>query len=50
MRSLSPQLVAELVSGNDKIKKLGSDALHVREVPVQHLGFLYVDRDISERS
>ncbi|WP_310485763.1 slipin family protein [Chamaesiphon sp. VAR_48_metabat_403] len=41
---LSPQLVAELVSGNDKIKKLASDALHLREVPVQHLGFLYIDR------
>ncbi|WP_373542987.1 slipin family protein [Chamaesiphon sp.] len=41
---LSPQLVAELVSGKDKINKLSSDALHVREVPVQHLGFLYIDR------
>jgi regulator of protease activity HflC (stomatin/prohibitin superfamily) len=41
---LSPQLVAELVSGKETIKHLSSSAIHVCEVPVQHLGFLYVDR------
>ncbi len=41
---LTTQLVAELVSGKAAIKSMSSDALHVLEVPVQHLGFLYVDR------
>ncbi len=41
---LSPQLVAELVSGAAPVKKIAQDALHVQEVPVQHLGLLYVDR------
>ena len=41
---LFAQLVAELVSGVDRVKKLATESLHVREVPVQHLGFLYVNR------
>jgi regulator of protease activity HflC (stomatin/prohibitin superfamily) len=41
---LSPTLVAELVSGSAVIKHMSSESLHTLEVPVQHLGFLYVDR------
>ncbi len=41
---LSSQLVAELVSGKAAIKQLASASLHIQEVPVQHLGFLYIDR------
>jgi regulator of protease activity HflC (stomatin/prohibitin superfamily) len=41
---LSPKLVAELVSGSAVLKKMSSEALHVLEVPVQHLGFFYIDR------
>jgi regulator of protease activity HflC (stomatin/prohibitin superfamily) len=41
---LSSQLVAELVSGAAPVKKIADDALHVQEVPVQHLGLLYIDR------
>ena len=41
---LSTKLVAELVSGSSVIKYMSSDSLHTLEVPVQHLGFLYIDR------
>jgi regulator of protease activity HflC (stomatin/prohibitin superfamily) len=41
---LSPQLMAELVCGADEMRQLSHDALHIREVPVQHLGLLYADR------
>jgi regulator of protease activity HflC (stomatin/prohibitin superfamily) len=41
---LTSKLVGEFVSGSDALKKMSSDALHIREVPVQHQGFLYVDR------
>ena len=41
---LSAKLVAELVSGSSQIKYMSSDSLHTLEVPVQHLGFLYIDR------
>jgi regulator of protease activity HflC (stomatin/prohibitin superfamily) len=41
---LSTKLVAELVSGSSVIKYMASESLHTLEVPVQHLGFLYIDR------
>ena len=41
---LTPELVAELVSGAAPVKKIASGALHVQEVPVQHLGLFDVDR------
>lgn len=41
---LSAKLVAELVSGSAAIKYMSSESLHTLEVPVQHLGFLYIDR------
>jgi regulator of protease activity HflC (stomatin/prohibitin superfamily) len=41
---LSPQLMAELVCGQDQIRMLSNNALHICEVPVQHLGLLYADR------
>jgi regulator of protease activity HflC (stomatin/prohibitin superfamily) len=41
---LTQKLVAELVSGAEPVKQIARGALHQLEVPVQHLGYLYVDR------
>ncbi len=41
---LPAKLVAELVCGSDSLRQLCNDALHIREVPIQHLGFVYLDR------
>ena len=38
---LSPALVAELVAGLPEVLDLALDALHILEVPAQHLGLLY---------
>lgn len=38
---LSPALVAELVAGLPELLELAYDALHIQEVPAQHLGMLY---------
>jgi regulator of protease activity HflC (stomatin/prohibitin superfamily) len=42
---LSERLVAEWVAGSAVMKKMSSEtaALHVQEVPPQHLGLLYID-------
>jgi regulator of protease activity HflC (stomatin/prohibitin superfamily) len=41
---LPAKLVAELVNGSYELRQLCNDALHIREVPIQHLGFIYLDR------
>jgi regulator of protease activity HflC (stomatin/prohibitin superfamily) len=41
---LPAKLVAELVNGSYELRQLCNDALHIREVPIQHLGFVYLDR------
>jgi regulator of protease activity HflC (stomatin/prohibitin superfamily) len=41
---LPAKLVAELVNGDYRLRELSNDALHIREVPIQHLGFVYLDR------
>jgi regulator of protease activity HflC (stomatin/prohibitin superfamily) len=40
---LSPELVAELVSGLPEVLMLAHESLHILEVPAQHLGLLYVE-------
>jgi regulator of protease activity HflC (stomatin/prohibitin superfamily) len=44
---LSPELVGELVSGKPEINRLAVNSLHVLQVPVQHQGFVYIDRVFS---
>ncbi len=46
---LSSNLVAELVSGAKAIALLCRDSLHICEVPPQHVGLLYVDRQFREQ-
>jgi regulator of protease activity HflC (stomatin/prohibitin superfamily) len=41
---LPAKLIAELVNGDDRLRELSNAALHIREVPIQHLGFVYLDR------
>ncbi|WP_027893560.1 slipin family protein [Calidithermus chliarophilus] len=45
---LSPALAAELVSGLPEVAHLTLKHLHVREVPAQHVGLLYVDGAFRE--
>lgn len=45
---LAPKLAAELVSGPPEVVALALKFLHVREVPEQHLGLLYLDGAFAE--
>lgn len=45
---VAPRLAAELVSGLPEVVALAVKFLHIREVPEQHLGLLYVDGAFAE--
>jgi regulator of protease activity HflC (stomatin/prohibitin superfamily) len=42
---LPPRLVAELISGLPETLALSRNSLHIREVPTQHLGLLYINQE-----
>ncbi|WP_317104992.1 slipin family protein [Chroococcidiopsis sp. SAG 2025] len=42
---LSPNSVAELLAGSKDVLLLSHNSLHVREVPAQHVGLLYVNQE-----
>lgn len=42
---LTPELVAELVSGAKEVQLLTRNNLHICEVPPQHLGLLYINQE-----
>ncbi|ACK70010.1 band 7 protein [Gloeothece citriformis PCC 7424] len=42
---LSPNLVAELVTASKDVLSLSHNSLHIREVPAQHVGLLYVNQE-----
>ncbi|MGB3654010.1 MAG: slipin family protein [Rivularia sp. (in: cyanobacteria)] len=44
---LSPSLVAQLVSGLPETVNLSLNALHVCQVPAQHIGLLYVNQEFQ---
>ncbi|OWY65548.1 membrane protease subunit, stomatin/prohibitin [cyanobacterium TDX16] len=44
---LSPNLVAELLAGSKEVLLLSHNSLHVREVPAQHVGLLYVNQEFQ---
>ncbi|MBD2773893.1 slipin family protein [Iningainema tapete] len=44
---LQPPLVAELVSGAQEVVLLSRHCLHIREVPAQHVGLLYVNQEFQ---
>jgi regulator of protease activity HflC (stomatin/prohibitin superfamily) len=46
---LSPNLVYELVSGAKESASLCRNNLHICEVPPQHVGLLYIDREFREQ-
>ncbi len=44
---LQSPLVAELVSGSQEVLLLSRNCLHIREVPAQHVGLLYVNQEFQ---
>ncbi len=44
---LPPHLVAELVSGSPEVVSLSRNCLHIREVPAQHIGLLYINQEFQ---
>ncbi|MDF5724097.1 MAG: slipin family protein [Rhizonema sp. PD37] len=44
---LQSPLVAELVSGSPEVLLLSRNCLHIREVPAQHVGLLYVNQEFQ---
>ncbi|MBW4622915.1 MAG: slipin family protein [Cyanosarcina radialis HA8281-LM2] len=46
---LPPNLVAELISGSPEVQLLGRDCLHICDVPAQHVGLLYIDREFQSQ-
>jgi regulator of protease activity HflC (stomatin/prohibitin superfamily) len=44
---LPPNLVAELISGSQEALLLSCNILHICEVPAQHIGLLYSDREFQ---
>lgn len=46
---LPPRLVAELVSGSAAALTLSRNSLHIREVPPQHLGLLYINQEFQSQ-
>jgi regulator of protease activity HflC (stomatin/prohibitin superfamily) len=44
---LPANLVAELVSGTKEVLLLSQNSLHIREVPPQHVGLLYINQEFQ---
>jgi regulator of protease activity HflC (stomatin/prohibitin superfamily) len=44
---LPPNLIAELVSGSQEVLLLSRNSLHIREVPSQHVGLLYINQEFQ---
>jgi len=44
---LPPNLVAELLAGSKEVLSLSQKSLHIREVPTQHVGLLYVNQEFQ---
>jgi regulator of protease activity HflC (stomatin/prohibitin superfamily) len=44
---LPPNLVAELVSGTKEVLLLSQNSLHIREIPPQHVGLLYINQEFQ---
>jgi regulator of protease activity HflC (stomatin/prohibitin superfamily) len=44
---LTPSLVSELLSGSQEVLLLSHKQLHICEVPPQHVGLLYIDREFQ---
>lgn len=44
---LPPHLVAELLAGSKEVLLLTHNSLHIREVPAQHVGLLYVNQEFQ---
>jgi regulator of protease activity HflC (stomatin/prohibitin superfamily) len=44
---LPPRLIAELVSGLPEVLSLSRKSLHMREVPAQHIGLLYINQEFQ---
>jgi regulator of protease activity HflC (stomatin/prohibitin superfamily) len=44
---LPPNLIAELVSASPEILLLSRNSLHIREVPSQHVGLLYINQEFQ---
>nr|ADN14684.1 band 7 protein [Gloeothece verrucosa PCC 7822] len=44
---LPPNLVAELLAGSKEVLLLSHNSLHIREVPSQHLGLLYINQEFQ---
>jgi len=46
---LPPNLIAELISGTPETLLLSRNSLHVREVPSQHIGLLYINQEFQSQ-
>lgn len=46
---LPPRLIAELVSGLPEVLSLSRQSLHIREVPAQHIGLLYINQEFQSQ-
>lgn len=44
---LPPEGVAQLLSGSKEVLLLSHNSLHIREVPAQHVGLLYVNQEFQ---
>jgi regulator of protease activity HflC (stomatin/prohibitin superfamily) len=44
---LSSNLVSELLSGSQEVLLLSHNNLHIREIPPQHVGLLYINREFQ---
>ena len=44
---LPPILVAQLLAGSQEVLLLSRNSLHIREVPAQHVGLLYVNQEFQ---
>jgi regulator of protease activity HflC (stomatin/prohibitin superfamily) len=44
---LSSNLVSELISGSQEVLLLSHNSLHIREVPTQHVGLLYINQEFQ---
>lgn len=44
---LPPDLVAQLLSGSKEVLLLTHNSLHIREVPTQHVGLLYINQEFQ---
>jgi regulator of protease activity HflC (stomatin/prohibitin superfamily) len=44
---LTPELIAEIVSGAKEVQSLTRNSLHICQVPPQHVGLLYVNQEFQ---